>query len=145
MSNESLVIPMAELKCRSPVCWAKVGDVQLTGPEIVHETTENIIQIKSRIQAARNRQKSYADMRYKPLEFQVGDKVMLKFSPWKGVIRFGIWGKLNPSKAVFPLSKFDGTLDEVWSSRGNVKINSKRSIYISSPIAHLHLIPRLKL
>ncbi|GJW25684.1 hypothetical protein Tco_0039495 [Tanacetum coccineum] len=64
--------------CRSPVCWAKVGDVQLTGPEIVHETTEKIIQIKSRIQAARDHQKSYADVRRKPLEFQVGDKVMLK-------------------------------------------------------------------
>ncbi|GJR46083.1 putative reverse transcriptase domain-containing protein [Tanacetum coccineum] len=65
-------------KYRSPICWAKVGDVQLTGPEIIHETTEKIIQIKSRIQAARNRQKSYVDVRRKPLEFQVGDKVMLK-------------------------------------------------------------------
>nr|GEY91835.1 putative reverse transcriptase domain-containing protein [Tanacetum cinerariifolium] len=69
---------------------------QLTGPEIIHETTEKIVQIKSRIQAARDRQKSYADVRRKPLEFQVGDKVMLKVSPWKGVIRFGKQGKLNP-------------------------------------------------
>ncbi|GJV72855.1 putative reverse transcriptase domain-containing protein [Tanacetum coccineum] len=83
-------------KCRSPVCWAEVGDVQLTGPEIIHETTEKIVQIKSRIQAARDRQKSYADVRRKPLEFQVGDKVMLKVLPWKGVIRFGKRGKLNP-------------------------------------------------
>ncbi|GJT20482.1 putative reverse transcriptase domain-containing protein [Tanacetum coccineum] len=83
-------------KCRSPVCWAEVGDVQLTGPEIIHETTEKIIQIKSRIQAARDRQKSYVDVRRKPLEFQVGDRVMLKVSPWKGVIRFGKRGKLNP-------------------------------------------------
>ncbi|GKB51654.1 putative reverse transcriptase domain-containing protein, partial [Tanacetum coccineum] len=83
-------------KCRSPVCWAEVGDAQLTGPEIIHETTEKIVQIKSHIRAARNRQKSYADRRRKPLEFQVGDKVMLKVSPWKGVIRFGKWGKLNP-------------------------------------------------
>ncbi|GJW70910.1 putative reverse transcriptase domain-containing protein [Tanacetum coccineum] len=65
-------------KCRSPICWAEVGDSQLTGPEIIHETTEKIVQIKSRIQAARDRQKSYADVRRKPLEFQVGDKVMLK-------------------------------------------------------------------
>ncbi|GKD49626.1 putative reverse transcriptase domain-containing protein [Tanacetum coccineum] len=83
-------------KCRSPVCWAEVRDVQLTGPEIIHETTEKIIQIKSRIQAARDRQKSYADVRRKALEFQVCDKVMLKVSPWKGVIRFGKRGKLNP-------------------------------------------------
>ncbi|GJT38203.1 putative reverse transcriptase domain-containing protein [Tanacetum coccineum] len=73
-----------------------VGDAQLTGPEIVHEITEKIIHIKKRIQAARDRQKSYADRRRKPLEFEVGDKVMLKVSPWKGVIRFGKRGKLNP-------------------------------------------------
>ncbi|GKA01618.1 putative reverse transcriptase domain-containing protein [Tanacetum coccineum] len=81
-------------KCRSPICWAEVGDSQLTGPEIIHETTEKIVQIKSCIQVVRGRQKSYADVRQKPLEFQVGDKVML--SPWKGVIRFGKRGKLNP-------------------------------------------------
>ncbi|GKE24928.1 putative reverse transcriptase domain-containing protein, partial [Tanacetum coccineum] len=83
-------------KCRSPICWAEVGDAQLTGPEIVHETTEKIFQIKKRIQAARDRQKSYADRRRKPLEFEVGDKVMLKVSLWKGVIRFDKRGKLNP-------------------------------------------------
>ncbi|GKD07398.1 putative reverse transcriptase domain-containing protein [Tanacetum coccineum] len=83
-------------KCRSPVCWAEVGEVQLTGPEIVQETTEKIIQIKQRMQAARDRQKSYADLKRKPMEFQVGDKVMLKVSPWKGVVRFGKRGKLNP-------------------------------------------------
>ncbi|GKE21950.1 putative reverse transcriptase domain-containing protein [Tanacetum coccineum] len=83
-------------KCRSPVCWAEVGDAQLTGQEIIHETTEKIIQIKKHIQVACYKQKRYADRRRKPLEFQVGDKVMLKVSPWKGVIRFGKRGKLNP-------------------------------------------------
>ncbi|GJW05214.1 putative reverse transcriptase domain-containing protein [Tanacetum coccineum] len=83
-------------KCRSPVCWAEVGDVQLTGPEIIHETTEKIVQIRQRLQAARDRQRSYANVRRKPLEFQVGDHVMLKVSPRKGVIRFGKRGKLNP-------------------------------------------------
>nr|GFA02271.1 putative reverse transcriptase domain-containing protein [Tanacetum cinerariifolium] len=76
-------------KCRSPVCWNEVGEFHLTGPEIVQETTEKIVQIKQRIQAARDRQKSYADLKHKPMEFQVGDKVMLKVSPWKGVVRFG--------------------------------------------------------
>ncbi|GKA26177.1 hypothetical protein Tco_0712286, partial [Tanacetum coccineum] len=57
---------------------------------------EKIIQIKKRIQAARDRQKRYADRRRKPLEIEVGDKVILKVSPWKGVIRFGKRGKLNP-------------------------------------------------
>ncbi|GKA98659.1 retrotransposon protein, putative, ty3-gypsy subclass [Tanacetum coccineum] len=82
--------------CRSPICWAKVGDVQLTGPEIIHETTKKIVQIQQCLQAARDRQKSYANVRRKPLEFQVGDHVMLKVSPRKGVIRFGKRGKLNP-------------------------------------------------
>nr|GEX01565.1 reverse transcriptase domain-containing protein [Tanacetum cinerariifolium] len=66
-------------KCRSPVCWNEVGEFHLTGPEIVQETTEKIVQVKQRIQAARDRQKSYADLKRKPMEFQVGDKVMLKF------------------------------------------------------------------
>nr|GEX17844.1 reverse transcriptase domain-containing protein [Tanacetum cinerariifolium] len=83
-------------KYRSPVCWAEVGDAQLTSPKIIQETTEKIVQIKKRLQAARDRQKSYANIRRKPLEFQVGDKVMLKVSPWKWVIRFGKRGKLNP-------------------------------------------------
>ncbi|GJS54732.1 hypothetical protein Tco_0628094 [Tanacetum coccineum] len=64
--------------------------------DLVQETTEKIIQIKKRIQAARDRQKSYADLKHKPMEFQVGDRVMLKVSPWKGVVRFGKRGKLNP-------------------------------------------------
>ncbi|GKC91738.1 putative reverse transcriptase domain-containing protein [Tanacetum coccineum] len=83
-------------KCRSPICWAEVGDAHLTGLEIVRETTEKIIQIKHRLQASRDRQRSYVNKRRKPLEFQVGDKVMLKVSPWKGVIRFSKRGKLNP-------------------------------------------------
>ncbi|GJS80817.1 putative reverse transcriptase domain-containing protein [Tanacetum coccineum] len=83
-------------KCRSPVCWAEVGQVQLTGPELVQETTERIIQIKQRIQTTRDRQKSYADLKRKPMELQVRDKVMLKVSPWKGVVHFGKRGKLNP-------------------------------------------------
>nr|GEW80122.1 putative reverse transcriptase domain-containing protein [Tanacetum cinerariifolium] len=83
-------------KCRLPIYWAEVGDPQLIGLEIVRETTEKIIQIKHRIQASRDRQKSYADKRRKPLEFQVGDRVMLKVSPWKGVIRFEKRVKLNP-------------------------------------------------
>ncbi|GJY45767.1 putative reverse transcriptase domain-containing protein [Tanacetum coccineum] len=65
-------------KCRSPVCWAEVRDVQLTGPEIIHETTEKIVQIRQCLQAARDQQRSYANIRRKPLEFQVGDRVMLK-------------------------------------------------------------------
>ncbi|GJS78093.1 putative reverse transcriptase domain-containing protein [Tanacetum coccineum] len=83
-------------KCRSPVCWAEVGEAQLTGPELIQETTEKIVLIKQRMQAAQDRQKNYADRKRKPMEFEVGDRVMLKVSPWKGVVRFGKRGKLNP-------------------------------------------------
>ncbi|GKD74064.1 putative reverse transcriptase domain-containing protein [Tanacetum coccineum] len=83
-------------KCRSPIMWAEVGEGQLIGPELVQETTEKISQIKDRLKAARARQKSYADKRRKPLEFSVGDYVLLKVSHWKGVVRFGKKGKLAP-------------------------------------------------
>nr|GEZ39856.1 putative reverse transcriptase domain-containing protein [Tanacetum cinerariifolium] len=65
-------------KCRSPVCWSEVGDSQLTGPKMIRETTEKIMQIKNQLLTARSRQKSYADVRRRPLKFDVGDKVMLK-------------------------------------------------------------------
>ncbi|GKE36012.1 putative reverse transcriptase domain-containing protein [Tanacetum coccineum] len=83
-------------KCRSHVCWSEVGDSQLTGPELTRDTTEKIAQIKNRLLAARSRQNSYADKRVKPLEFEVGDMVLLKVSPWKGVVHFVKRGKLSP-------------------------------------------------
>ncbi|GJZ55551.1 reverse transcriptase domain-containing protein, partial [Tanacetum coccineum] len=71
-------------------------EIPLIGPELVQETTEKILQIKDILKAARDRQKSYADKRRKPLEFSVGDYVLLKVSPWKGVVRFGKKRKLAP-------------------------------------------------
>ncbi|GKD21447.1 putative reverse transcriptase domain-containing protein, partial [Tanacetum coccineum] len=91
-------------KCRSPVCWAEVGQVYLTSLEMIQDTTEKVLQIKQRMQAAHDRQKSYTDLKRKPTEFQVGDRVMLKVSPWKGVVRFGKLGKLNP-RYVGPFKK----------------------------------------
>ncbi|GJU69884.1 putative reverse transcriptase domain-containing protein [Tanacetum coccineum] len=87
---------LMKLYMKEVVTRHEVGDAQLTSPAIIHETTKKIVQIKSRIQAARDRQKSYANIRHKPMVFQVGDRVMLKVSPWKGVVRFGKRGKLNP-------------------------------------------------
>ncbi|GJX06341.1 putative reverse transcriptase domain-containing protein [Tanacetum coccineum] len=72
-------------KCRSPIMWAEVREGHLIGPELVQETTEKISQIKDRLKDARDRQKSYADKRRKPLEFSVGEYVLLKVSLWKGV------------------------------------------------------------
>ncbi|GJU16863.1 hypothetical protein Tco_1144829 [Tanacetum coccineum] len=83
-------------KCRSPVLWAEIGDSGLIGLELVQETTDKLVVIRDGLKADKDRQKSYADNRRKPLEFQVGDHVMLKVSPWKGVVRFGKKGKLAP-------------------------------------------------
>ncbi|GJT90679.1 putative reverse transcriptase domain-containing protein [Tanacetum coccineum] len=83
-------------KCRSPVLWAEIGEGSLIGPELVQEMTDKVVVIKERLQAARDRQKSYADNRHKPLEFDIRDRVMLKVSPWKGVVCFGKKGKLAP-------------------------------------------------
>ncbi|GJU49514.1 putative reverse transcriptase domain-containing protein, partial [Tanacetum coccineum] len=79
---------------------ARHGEGHLIGPEIVQETTEKIFQIKDRLKVARSHQKSYADKRRKPLEFNESDHVLLKVSPWKGVVCFGKKGKLAPRAEV---------------------------------------------
>nr|GEZ23073.1 putative reverse transcriptase domain-containing protein [Tanacetum cinerariifolium]GEZ27914.1 putative reverse transcriptase domain-containing protein [Tanacetum cinerariifolium] len=83
-------------KCRTLIMWVEVEEGQLIGLELVQETTDKISQIKDRLKAAHDCQKSYADKRRKPLEFSVGNYVLLKVSPWKGVVRFGKKGKLAP-------------------------------------------------
>ncbi|KAL0536184.1 hypothetical protein IC582_025123 [Cucumis melo] len=84
-------------KCwRSPVCWDEVREQRLMGPELVQSTNEAIQKIRSRMQTAQSRKKSYADVRRKDLEFDVGDKVFLKVAPMKGVLRFERRGKLCP-------------------------------------------------
>ena len=83
-------------KCRTPVCWTEVGERQLLGPEMIQDTTEKIKTVHEHLKVAQSRQKSYADNRRRELEFEVGDQVFLKVSPWKGVLRFGRRGKLNP-------------------------------------------------
>ncbi|KAL0544441.1 hypothetical protein IC582_019556 [Cucumis melo] len=82
--------------CRSPVCWDEVGEQRLMGPELVQSTNEAIQKIRSRMHTAQSRQKSYADVRRKDLEFEVGDKVFLKVAPMRGVLRFEKRGKLSP-------------------------------------------------
>ncbi|GKA08233.1 hypothetical protein Tco_0687564 [Tanacetum coccineum] len=76
-------------KFRSPILWAEIEESSLIGPELVQETTDKVVLIKEKLKPVRDRQKSYANNRRKPLEFEVGERVMLKVWPWKGVIRFG--------------------------------------------------------
>nr|GFA21853.1 retrotransposon protein, putative, Ty3-gypsy subclass [Tanacetum cinerariifolium] len=86
-------LPLVEFSYNNS--YHAIGEAQILGPELIQETTKIIVQIKQRMQAARDRQKSYADLKPKPIEFQVRDKVMLKVSPWKRVVRFGKQGKIN--------------------------------------------------
>ena len=76
-------------KCRSPLYWDEVGKKYVVGPEMLQVMKEKVTFIRGSIKAAQDRQKSWADMKRRPLEFGVGDKVFLKVSPTKGVIRFG--------------------------------------------------------
>ena len=83
-------------KCRSPLCWDAVGEKSVLGPDWVQKTSERVAEIRQHMLTAQSRQKSYADIRRRDLEFQVGDHVLLKVSPTKGVVRFGNKGKLSP-------------------------------------------------
>ncbi|GKD99267.1 putative reverse transcriptase domain-containing protein [Tanacetum coccineum] len=80
-----------------PVSIISDRDGRLIRPELVQKTTNKVVLINEKLKAARDHQKSYADNRRKPLKFEVGDQVLLKVSPWKGVIHFGKKGKLAPS------------------------------------------------
>ncbi|GJU36657.1 putative reverse transcriptase domain-containing protein [Tanacetum coccineum] len=83
-------------KCRSSVLWAEIGEGSLIRPELVQEATDKVVVIKEKLKAARDYQKSYAENRRKPLEFEVEDHMLQKVSPWKGVVHFGKKGKLAP-------------------------------------------------
>ncbi|GKB44813.1 putative reverse transcriptase domain-containing protein [Tanacetum coccineum] len=107
-------------KCRSPVCWSEIGDSQLTGPELIRDTTEKIVHIKNRLLTARSRQKSYVDRRLKPLEFKVGDMVLLKVSPWKGAVCFEKREKVKRNSWYFHVSNLKKCLAE-----GDVVVSMK--------------------
>ena len=82
--------------CRSPICWTKVGESSITGLDLIRDTSEKVCLIQKRLLTAQSRQKSYANRRHRPLEFEVGDHVFLKVMPKRGVVRFGKQGKLAP-------------------------------------------------
>ena len=82
--------------CRSPLCWTEVGESFITGPDLIRDTSKKVSLIRQRLLTAQSRQKSYADVRRRPLKFEVGDHVFLKVMPKRGVVRFGKQGKLSP-------------------------------------------------
>ena len=82
--------------CRSPLCWTKVGERSIISPDLIRDTSEKVSLIRQRLLTAQSRQKSYADVRRRPLEFEVGDHVFLKVMPKRGVVKFCKRGKLSP-------------------------------------------------
>ena len=82
--------------CRSPLGWTEVGERSITSPALIRDTSEKVSLIRKRLLTAQSRQKSYADARCRPLEFEVGDHVFLKVMPKRGVVRFDKRGKLSP-------------------------------------------------
>ena len=82
--------------CRSPLCWTEVGESSIIGPNLIRATFEKVSLIRQRILTAQSWQKNYADVRRRPLEFEVGDHVFLKVISKRGVVRFGKCGKLSP-------------------------------------------------
>ena len=84
-----------ERPCRKPLCWTEVGESSITGPDLIRDTSEKVSLIRQRLLTAQSRKKSYADVRRRPLEFEVGDHVFLKVIPMRGVVRFGKRGKLS--------------------------------------------------
>nr|GFA23868.1 hypothetical protein [Tanacetum cinerariifolium] len=110
----------------------EVGEAQILGPKLIQETNEKIVQIKQRMQATHDRQKSYADLKRKP--FQVGDKVMLKVLPWKGVVRFGKREKLNPRESGRCAYKLD--LPEEMSRVHNMfHVSNLKKCHANEPLA----------
>ena len=82
--------------CRSSLGWTEVGESSITGPDLIRDTFEKVSLIRQRLLTAQSRQKSYADVRRRPLELEVGDHVFLKVMPKRGVVRFGRREKLLP-------------------------------------------------
>ena len=76
--------------------WTEVEESSITGPDLIRDTSEKVSLIRQRLLTAQSRQKSYADVRRQPLEFEVGDHVSLKVIPKRGVDRFGKHEKLSP-------------------------------------------------
>ncbi|XP_070008415.1 uncharacterized protein [Nicotiana sylvestris] len=85
-------------RCRSPIGWFESGDAKLYGTDLVKDALENVKLIQERLRIAQSRQKSYADQKVRDLSFMVGEKVLLKISPMKGIMRFRKKVKLSPSK-----------------------------------------------
>ena len=84
-----------ERKCRTPLCWTELSEKKVIGPDLIQETKEKVKMIRKRLKVAADRQKSYANLKRKDIQYEIDEKVFLKVSPWKKVMRFGRKSKLS--------------------------------------------------
>ena len=85
-----------ERKCRTPLCWTKLREKRAIGPDLIQETEKKVKMIRERLKVVADRQKSYTNLKRKDIQYEIIEKVFLKVSPWKKVMRFGEKGKLSP-------------------------------------------------
>ena len=83
-------------KCRTPMCWTELNEHKMIGPDIVKDMKEKVQVIRKRLKVASDRQKFYANLKRRDIAYEVGDKVFLKVSPWRKILRVGKKGKLSP-------------------------------------------------
>jgi hypothetical protein len=83
-------------RCRTPLSWSQIGERKIFGPDLVIEAEDKVKTIQTNLKEAQSRQKSYADIRRRPIQFQIGDLIYLRVSPTRGIQRFGVKGKLAP-------------------------------------------------
>ena len=83
-------------KCRTPMCWTLLSEKKVISPDLIQETEENVKMIRERLKVVVDRQKSYADLKKKDIQYEINEKVFLKVSPWNKVMRFKKKGKLSP-------------------------------------------------
>ena len=87
---------MYSRKCRTPVCWTDLNEYKLIGPDIIKDIEEKVWVIQQRLKATSFRHQSYDDLKRKDIEYEVGDKVFLKVSPWRKILQFRKKRKLSP-------------------------------------------------
>ena len=83
-------------KCRTPMCWTELSEKKVIGPDLIQETKEKVKMIRERLKVVVDRLKYYVDLKRKDIQYEIGEKVFLKVSPWKKVMRFRKKGKLSP-------------------------------------------------
>ncbi|XP_071715004.1 uncharacterized protein [Rutidosis leptorrhynchoides] len=122
---------------RTSIFWGEVGQREIGGTEVVLETNQKIDVIHAHLKAAQDRQKSYANKQRRPIDFNEGDMVMLKVSPWKGVIRFRKRVKLAP-RFIGPFKVLAHCLadDSMWIPLNEITLNNKLE-YVEEPVTIL--------